>query len=879
MSAQEIPLAGAIRGAQDDFEVWLGERHRWMQSAAKNLIESKKIPDQKQLEILAELCLAEASGAKHDGFSVVTPGSLFLAAVRAKLHIDGLSNVRGVNAIIDNATLNFGKTNLAVVYGPNGSGKTGYARVLKQACGCRAKEEIYGDVFEKDNPPSQAKLHISIADVSHEVKWFLQEGAVSALRDVHLFDAKAASMYITAQNEATYEPSRMRFVSSLIKICDRMALHLNTEKQNLVKKLPQLPLDFTLSPAAKWFNSLKAGIKEAAINEACNYSQEHDTERISIEGNLAQKDIIGRLQTISKERITLEQVKGNFLSLRDALSNAEIENLLASRRDAGAKRKAAGEDAEKVFGNAPLEGVGQASWMSLWEHARRFSEAHAYPNIKFPNVVENAHCVLCQQHLTVEGRDRLTHFESFVKGALEAAAKDTEKNYEALKKKLPLLPKEKDWLVQTSILKMPEEMAVEIFKALKARLDAAEIALQLPEVRSVDWQEIESAILAISNAFDSEEKGLKELQQDGKRKQFEMRILELRGMQWLNQNKAAIIDEVARLESLSIFDKAVRLANTVALTKKNNELAKLELDAGYQKRFAEELKKLGGNRLLVKPVSKELGKGKISFGLALQGAEKALAASYVLSEGETRIVALSAFLADIAGSGQPSPFIFDDPISSLDQDFEERVVARLIELSASRQVIVFTHRLSLLTLFDSAVKKLKDQAEIEKKASAVDIHIETLRRFGKNSGIVQQLNIRDVKPKSAINRIRDEYLPQLRKLYENQDIAAYETRSAGLCSDFRILIERCVENILLNDVLLRFRRSVQTQGRIGALAKINKTDCDLIDNLMTRYSAFEHSQSDELPAVILDIDQFEGDVMQLALWIEEFGKRRINEIA
>jgi ABC-type Mn2+/Zn2+ transport system ATPase subunit len=63
----------------------------------------------------------------------------------------------------------------------------------------------------------------------------------------------------------------------------------------------------------------------------------------------------------------------------------------------------------------------------------------------------------------------------------------------------------------------------------------------------------------------------------------------------------------------------------------------------------------------------------------------------VLSEGEYRIVSLAAFLADVGGKDFSAPFVFDDPISSLDQDFEEAVVQRLVELSQERQVIIFTH--------------------------------------------------------------------------------------------------------------------------------------------------------------------------------------------
>ena len=118
-------------------------------------------------------------------------------------------------------------------------------------------------------------------------------------------------------------------------------------------------------------------------------------------------------------------------------------------------------------------------------------------------------------------------------------------------------------------------------------------------------------------------------------------------------------------------------------------------------------------------------------------------------------------------------------------------------------------------------------------------------------------------------------IPQLAKLHVKDDVEAYEDRAKSVCSDFRILIERCVEKILFNDVLTRFRRSVETKGKIGVLAKITPADCAYVDELMTRYSTFEHSQPDELPAELPNFEDLRNDVVALATWIDEFKKRLI----
>ncbi len=51
-----------------------------------------------------------------------------------------MKNMRHVNAIAENRRLPFSATGMTVIYGDNGSGKSGYSRVLKRAC--RARDQM-----------------------------------------------------------------------------------------------------------------------------------------------------------------------------------------------------------------------------------------------------------------------------------------------------------------------------------------------------------------------------------------------------------------------------------------------------------------------------------------------------------------------------------------------------------------------------------------------------------------------------------------------------------------------------------------------------------------------------------------------------------------
>jgi len=860
----------------DLFELWLASRPKWLQTAARNLLDNQRMPDEKEVSILAKLCIDEANGIAGLAFASIRPGSLSTSAPRPALRIAGLLDVQGVSAIKSGAALSFGNANITVVYGPNGSGKTGFSRLLKQACGSKAKEAIHSNVFDAREEITKAKIQVSINDQPHVLDWSGDSVALTQLRDVHVFDSKSAGMYIGSNNEATYEPRRMRFLSALVTICDRVTAYLDADKLSRVRKMPAMPGELLNTTAQKWLVKISAKTTAVEIEKICSYTKELDDKRIATEAALAQKDISGRLLVIAKDLATLSKVKNGFAATKTALADAQIQLLIDARNEAKSKRTAATNDAKKVFEQAPLEGVGQSSWMALWNQARKYSELHAYPDTPFPVTGADSRCVLCQQPLTEDGKARISHFEAFVKNGLEADAISAEKKVSALSATLPVLPHLNDWLLQSGILKMDEEVATKCFVEIQNRRNAADAVTHLQDLPAIEWSVLELAVATLEKALANEEKSLKDLLQDANRKQLELEVIELRATQWLSQNKQAVVDEVSRLTGIAHLEKAAAISKTNALTTKKNELAKQELEAGYQTRFVRELNLLGGTRIPIRPESKQEGKGKISFGLALQGSKKIINTTSVLSEGESRIVALSAFLADITGLGQPIPFVFDDPISSLDQGFEERVVTRLVDLAKDGQVIVFTHRLSMLTLIESAVDRFEKKAALEKAPVPVTLHVEALYRLGNAVGISHQLNIRDSKPQKAVNRLRDEVIPKLQKLIDKPDVPGYEERAKSVCSDYRILVERCVEKILFNDVLQRFRRSVETKGRIGALAKINPADCAFIDDLMTRYSVFEHSQPDEFPAALPDFDVLSSDVSELAKWIGEFEKRAVT---
>ena len=224
-------------------------------------------------------------------------------------------------------------------------------------------------------------------------------------------------------------------------------------------------------------------------------------------------------------------------------------------------------------------------------------------------------------------------------------------------------------------------------------------------------------------------------------------------------------------------------------------------------------------------------------------------------------------MADVTGKSNQAPFIFDDPISSLDQTYEEAVVQRLIELSKDKQVIVFTHRLSLLGTVRLFAKK-----------NSIKLDVVSIRSTNRGTGEPAPIPLSQCDIKTTLNMLMNQRHQAAKQASEGGEFELAEILLKSICSDFRTLVERSIENDLLCGVVQRFQRPVHTL-KIKSLAKLKDTDCNLLDSLMTKYSAFEHSQPAESPVELPHPDDILDDMRALKNWRDEYTRRSVSAVA
>jgi hypothetical protein len=235
--------------------------------------------------------------------------------------------------------------------------------------------------------------------------------------------------------------------------------------------------------------------------------------------------------------------------------------------------------------------------------------------------------------------------------------------------------------------------------------------------------------------------------------------------------------------------------------------------------------------------------------------------SDIISEGEFHSVAIAAFLAEISLSPTKSAVVFDDPVSSLDHLIREKVAEQFISLAKDRQIIVFTHDLFFLVT-------LSEMADKEK----IPIHEQLIMKEYCGTGVCYTEAPWEALATTKRIKSLNSLLDTAEQKYKKEGAKAYEPLALQICQKMRQTIERAIEEVLLIDIVQRYRRNIYAQ-KVRNLEKIRKEDCMLLDGLMTEYSKFLHDQAEEARVPLPTPEKLRGDIKKLSEWVTEYNKR------
>jgi energy-coupling factor transporter ATP-binding protein EcfA2 len=618
-----------------------------------------------------------------------------------------IADLEHVNALSSDKPLTFDATGLTIIYGDNGSGKSGYARLLNRIARARHQEEVLSDVF-RDTALAKPHASLTVRVGDHERSLIWPESTSPELQRMIFYDKACGDAYIASESDFPYRPSALFVMDGLIEACiaikSRIDAKLEQNSRN-AKALPTVDDDLKETEVGKYLAQLSGSSSLEALNaliEKLGLSAETIDQLKDREARL-------RIADTTKERLRLTRQAAKLDSLRTHLKtvhDAVCDNAVAALQQERDRLKSLDQSADlvaKSLESDPLPGIGTSPWYELWESARRFSEAQAYPNNAFPIVREGARCVLCQQLLDEESHERLSRFERFVRHDTQTRAREARATWDTRVKRLTNLSTTDETTeanlgdLEADHPELVRDAGVLLaeYEVTRASIaDALRRAEDLPR-SGLEPSEIISRFEAASAAAKAEADNLSDLAQIAKRLAVvATRRKELELLQQLKDQRKLIDDEISRRRESESLEAVMSAAATGPITKKVLELSEENITEVVRDTFTRETDRLHLERVTIAKTRGE--RGAVLHQPKLVGARQSVTLPRVLSEGERTALGLAAVFTEAHLDASKSALILDDPVSSLDHIRRRLVAERLAALAETRQVVVFTHDVSFV---------------------------------------------------------------------------------------------------------------------------------------------------------------------------------------
>lgn len=855
----------------DDILAWSRTLSIWKQDALRRLATADELSSADFDELYAMVKHAVGFTNIDDPPTAVCFGEDHFRSTDPKpLALKSISGVVNVNRIAQNASISFSPTALTIVYGRNGSGKSGFARILRTACRTRienaTKLRVLADVYGTTAGAQSAELVVESSEGEKRITWTPGGSAQPLLMQIAVFDTMSAQLYVDGGSQIRYLPFGLALPHRLNSVCITLKERLDAERTTEVGSritLANVSFNVERQTAAQIFaKCITKATTDADIDAATTFSEAHQRRLDQISAALTASgpslaDVNGLLTWVEALKVELDEIAVSFSDESLAQYRALFDAMTAARQ-------AASLSASELFSNEPLKGIASDVWRLLWNAARDFSLKHAYISQSFPVLhsgEEPARCVFCQQQLSADAASRLRKFSDYVNNTLSAEALRSEAVVSGAIAEVHSLPMLRS-MDFPNRLKQVDKRRPELAVGLSLYRDSAirrreEVVSVLNGV-AVDTVPIGSPPTALLNSFAhvlrEERDALLKSTDVEERATLSAEKAELEDRKVLAAGRSLLISRRNLLALDELYGRGLAEVQTKGITQKANELIDTHLTSAVLKRFEHERNSLDIAHLKV-GLTRKSGQTKAEFDVDSQ-TKFTKVASDILSEGEQRALALAGFLTEVALTDGLGPIVIDDPVSSLDRNRSSMVAARLAEEAKVRQVVVFTHDMVFVNELCGAADEL-----------GLDPTIVALFSDRDAAGKIDPAGLtwKGMDVSKRLGRIKND-AAGLRKLLAASP-SDYEYYVKNLYGRLRDTYERAVEEVIFRNIVRRGSDVVQTQS----LRYVRLTD-----ELAIRFHAgmtLANTHSHDNPAAdtvaVRTPDQFDGDIAEFEILIRD----------
>ena len=338
-----------------------------------------------------------------------------------RIWLTAIKDLENVNALKAKQRLVVGKQ-LTLVYGENGSGKSGYARVLKKTARCTEKaiEFILPDVFTVAPVPAPPK---AVFELDHgagpmDVPWQDGQTVPEDMRRFAVFDSKCARHFLSDSNQLSFAPAifdALRLLGDVTGYIKQKFLAV--VNQSTPPKPPTFQFMVDQTCVGKALGAITVQTNPDTITALGQWNEKDAANLVTKETELAKLRSLSPQtirEGINREKRDATTLQTKISSIIDALNADAVVLIQQQVTEVNTHEQAYQAAVKLALGGSKLEGVGTDAWKSLIEAAATFSTTEAYKAQTFPATSDVALCVLCQQPLGAEAAKRLKGFWTFL---------------------------------------------------------------------------------------------------------------------------------------------------------------------------------------------------------------------------------------------------------------------------------------------------------------------------------------------------------------------------------------------------------------------------------------------------------------------------------
>ncbi|MCL4309667.1 MAG: AAA family ATPase [Actinobacteria bacterium] len=634
--------------------------------------------------------------------------------------LEKIKHVKGVNALIPGQSIQFSSA-CTIIYGMNGTGKSGYFRIIHELAGGEQTKSILDNIHQ-DTDGLEVEIEYSSDGKKKDCfKW--QDKSRRGIQPfdlIRVFDSEYLPIFLNErESSVNVEPLGLNLFRVIASIVDEYKVKL----QELVKQTEQLEPDLSFLIDALHSDSLRGVFQKKVLSEA---------DKKIVESNIKFKDDkTTKLAELRQQRQNLE--KNNTEDTKKVLrqEKGEIDDLKNHLDELAKTLPLLSKDTEETISNylekkrvrdgratqfevlKSIPGKDSEEWQNFIESAEE------YIDIMDQSVLDkDKNCIYCHQPLNEEAGKLVRAYSEYLSDQSQAEFKEAMEEIEALQSRIDDIDIEislseeiKATLNDTGkdageALTVSVNNVITVAKSKKTELLAA---LKQKKVISEDFVlDLLSLDQKLTELSTQKKIAIDDLAKTGEEKakkiaEIESAINDLEDNEIIAKSKSKIESYFECCKTADGINKINKTISTRAITELGGKAHDELLTDSIRKAFEDELKVLG-NDVGVSLNKARAGKGSVKTRLTISGKD----VCDILSDGEQKAVGLALFLAEIESQDDDSPVVFDDPVTSLDHRVADSLAKRLIQMSATKQIIIFTHN---KLFYDSLVywsNKLKD---------------------------------------------------------------------------------------------------------------------------------------------------------------------------